>query len=104
MQNEKHETRYDEGDKVDAVVSPLERGVRQRMRPKHYAVTNYWLVYYCIDQCTLCGNRGRIDTTGTTTTAGVPVGRVNYCICPNGQALRGAGVTLSNVELTGRPY
>jgi hypothetical protein len=74
----------------------VERQVRQRSRPKHYVVTNYWLDYYCADHCTLCGNHGWIDTTGMRTPAGVHVGRVNYCICPNGQALRAGGAELPN--------
>jgi hypothetical protein len=68
----------------------VERQVRQRSRPKHYVVTNYWLDYYCADHCTLCGNHGWIDTTGTRTPAGVHV------VCPNGQALRAGGAELPN--------
>ena len=75
---------------------PVDVNVRQRIRPKHHSVTNYWLEYYCADHCTLCGNRGWLDTTGTRTAAGVLVGRVNYCICPNGQALRAGGAELPN--------
>jgi len=55
---------------------------------KNYVVTNYWLKYYCTQHCTLCGNNGIIDTRGVKTPAGVEVGRINYCICPNGQAMR----------------
>ena len=51
-------------------------------------ITNYWLDNYAADHCTLCGNRGIIDTRGVTTPAGLEVGRLNYCICPNGQVLR----------------
>jgi len=51
-------------------------------------LTDYWLTHYVHDACTLCGNRGIIDTRGVTTPAGIPVGRLNYCICPNGQSLR----------------
>ena len=76
--------------------APLERRVRQRVRPKHFLVTNYWLDYYCTDHCTLCGNRGWIDTRGVRTAAGLDVGRVNYCICPNGQALRAGAAKLPN--------
>lgn len=49
---------------------------------------------YCFDHymhnglCTLCGNWGVVDTTGLRSPAGVEVGRRNYCICPNGQAMR----------------
>ena len=77
---------------------PVDVNVRQRIRPKHYIVTNYWLEYYCADHCTLCGNWGWIDTTGIRTPAGVSVGRVNYCICPNGQTLRAGGVELPNAR------
>lgn len=51
-------------------------------------VTRYWATYYMGDHCTLCGNWGWLDTTGTKTPAGYKCGRVNYCICPNGQAMR----------------
>ena len=48
---------------------------------------------------TTCGNHGWIDTRGTRTPAGKDVGRVNYCICPNGQQLRAIGAKLpSNTE------
>lgn len=58
--------------------------------PKSEAVTDYWSEYYSTNGlCSLCGNTGVIDTRGTKTPAGVEVGRVNFCICPNGQALRG---------------
>lgn len=60
------------------------------MRAKHYIVTNYWLAFYASDHCTLCGNSGIIDSRGTKTAAGVSVGRLNWCICPNGQFLRKA--------------
>jgi hypothetical protein len=61
------------------------------IREKHYIITNYWHDYYCTDHCTLCGNTGIIDTRGTKTNAGLLVGRVNYCICPNGQIMRKYG-------------
>jgi hypothetical protein len=59
-----------------------------QMRAKHYLITRYWLEYYADSHCTLCGNSGVIDTAGVRTAAGKEVGRKNYCICPNGQALR----------------
>ena len=69
-------------------------------QPEHYIVTAYWLEYYVADHCTLCGNHGWIDTRGTRTPAGKEVGRVNYCICPNGQMLRAGGAELPNVIST----
>jgi hypothetical protein len=54
-------------------------------------ITAYWLDHYANDHCTLCGNSGIIDTTGVKTAAGYPVGRKNFCICPNGQELREHG-------------
>lgn len=52
-------------------------------------LTNYWLEHYVEKgHCSLCGNRGLIDTRGLKTLAGVEVGRVNYCVCPNGQEAR----------------
>lgn len=66
---------------------------------KSEIVTAYWLKHYMTDHCTLCGNHGWIDTRGTRTPAGKDVGRVNYCICPNGQQLRAIGAKLpSNTE------
>ena len=58
------------------------------IRKKHYLITRYWSNYYALDACTLCGNRGIIDTRGVKTAGGREVGRLNYCICPNGQTLR----------------
>jgi hypothetical protein len=57
------------------------------------AVTDYWMAHYVSapphSLCTLCGNSGTIDTTKTAiSAAGVNAGRVSFCICPNGQALR----------------
>ena len=51
-------------------------------------VSAYWYRFYMTAHCTLCGNHGVIDSTGVCTPAGVPVGRRNYCICPNGLAMR----------------
>ena len=61
-----------------------------RVPPDHEDewVVEYWLENYVTSHCTLCGNRGVIDSRGVKTPAGVPVGRLNYCICPNGQGLR----------------
>lgn len=58
------------------------------MRAVHYLVTKYWHEFYATDHCTLCGNHGVIDTRGVRTPAGLEVGRLNWCICPNGQLLR----------------
>lgn len=52
------------------------------------AVEDYWLEFYCTEHCTLCGNSGVVDTRGVRTPVGVPCGRKNWCICPNGQVLR----------------
>ena len=51
-------------------------------------IVDYWAKYYATKHCTLCGNHGIIDTRGITTSTGKPVGRKNYCICPNGQNRR----------------
>jgi hypothetical protein len=56
-------------------------------------ITDYWFAHYVSEtgHCSLCGNHGVIDTTDSPngyTPAGLSVGRRNYCICPNGQALR----------------
>lgn len=58
------------------------------MKPKNKTVTNYWYEFYIDEHCTLCGNSGIIDSTGVKTNAGKIVGRKNFCICPNGQAMR----------------
>jgi hypothetical protein len=52
-------------------------------------LSDYWLTHYTNKgHCSLCGNMGIIDTTGVKSPVGIPVGRKNYCICPNGQAKR----------------
>jgi hypothetical protein len=55
---------------------------------RNNAITKYWLKYYFNGNCVLCGNYGWLNTKGTVTPAGIPVGVITYCICPNGQALR----------------
>lgn len=56
-------------------------------------VSDYWLRYYTTpvkkgSVCSLCGNSGIIDTRGVKIRVGDEVGRLNFCICPNGQILR----------------
>lgn len=52
-------------------------------------LTNFWHAFFVKKgMCSLCGNSGLIDTRGATTAAGVVVGDVHYCICPNGQVRR----------------
>jgi len=41
--------------------------------------------YFTAGDCTLCGNRGIIDTRGVKTADGIEVGARNFCLCPNGQ-------------------
>ena len=49
--------------------------------------------------CSLCGNSGVIDTRGTAVSgAGVDAGRLNYCLCPNGRAMREAKSELLDVK------
>ena len=76
--------------------------MKKRIREIHYIVTKYWLEYYAEGVCTLCGNRGIIDTRGTTTPAGWDVGRINYCICPNGQIMRKQGFDLNDQVINNR--
>lgn len=54
------------------------------------AVRRFWRAFFVKDGfCTLCGNTGFIDTTGTAKTPiGQMVGRRNICICPNGETIR----------------
>jgi hypothetical protein len=55
------------------------------------SLTQYWLDHYVHrDHCSLCGNSGVVDTTGVRTPTGHECGRRNWCICPNGQAMREA--------------
>lgn len=56
--------------------------------PGQQVITDYWRENYATEHCTLCGNSGIIDTRLAVTAAGVPVGRLNWCICPNGQIHR----------------
>ncbi len=60
------------------------------------AVVDYWLKHYVSPRghCSLCGNSGVVDTRPAKTAAGVPSGRLNYCICPNGQILRAHGADM----------
>lgn len=56
---------------------------------KSKPVTDYWREFYTEDKvCSLCGNRGVVDTSGVMSPIGINVGRKNFCICPNGQDLR----------------
>ncbi len=55
-------------------------------------VEEYWAEHFVgtkLALCTLCGNRGIIDTRGRAISpAGYEAGQLNYCICPNGQCMR----------------
>lgn len=55
-------------------------------------LTEYWLDHYVSGPsglCVLCGNSGKVDTRATAISpAGVPAGRITFCICPNGRAMR----------------
>ena len=67
------------------------------------AITTYWLKHYVstgpVALCVLCGNSGLIDTVGrANSAAGVHVGRVSFCICPNGQAMRKSGEALTPAQ------
>lgn len=66
--------------------------------PNDNPITDYWLEHYVNKQmCSLCAQSGVIDTTGAKTYAGLAVGRVNFCICPNGQSMRRHGYVLGVV-------
>jgi hypothetical protein len=54
------------------------------------ALKEYWLANCATLHCTICGNVGIIDSRGVATPAGEPCGRLNWCICPNGQVMRKA--------------
>lgn len=67
------------------------------------AVTAYWLEHYATGHCTLCGNTGVVDTSTTAVDAGgASVGRKNFCICPNGQAMRAVGYVPAGIVNIGR--
>lgn len=52
-------------------------------------IEDYWTEHYTNKgMCSICAQSGFIDSRGAKTPAGVEVGRVNFCICPNGQAIR----------------
>lgn len=68
----------------------------QMTTPMNKAVKEYWLDHYTTEHplCSLCANTGVIDTRSTAVSAaGVRSGRLNWCICPNGQAMRSSGTT-----------
>lgn len=67
----------------------------------NHEITEYWLKHYAVGFCTLCANHGVIDTRGAQTPAGIEVGRLNYCICPNGQAAREQAI---DIEAYAREY
>jgi hypothetical protein len=55
------------------------------------AKIDFWIKSYVADNklCSLCGNTGVIDTRETAVSfADVNSGRLNWCLCPNGEALR----------------
>lgn len=56
------------------------------------AISDYWAAHYVCNEtnlCSLCGNNGTINTSLTAVSpAGVNAGRLNFCICPNGQVQR----------------
>ena len=65
--------------------------MNKQLKAKNEHVTNYWLEFYINDgHCSLCGQVGWIDTRKVKTPMGISCGRINWCICPNGQALREA--------------
>jgi len=72
----------------------------QRLQGK--VIDDYCDKYYnntdCCDfggLCSLCGNSGVIDTRETANSgAGIKAGRLNYCICLNGRAMREAKTKL----------
>jgi hypothetical protein len=61
-------------------------------------ITDYWQKYFLTEEdagfgpysmCSLCANQGIIDTRETAISPrGNYLGRLNFCICPNGQVLR----------------
>lgn len=53
------------------------------------SVRQFWFAHYVNhNMCSLCGNHGVIDSRGFKDRSGTEIGRLNWCICPNGMALR----------------
>ena len=88
------------------MIKQLVPGMKILLGARNGAVTKYWLRFYATGHCTLCGNSGVIDTRGVKTPAGLAVGRLNWCICPNGQTLRrSSGLDLpTDIDAPGRPF
>ncbi len=56
---------------------------------KNAILDDYWHHNYSKNGiCVLCGNSGEIDTTGVKTNADFEVGKVSFCICPNGRKIK----------------
>ena len=70
--------------------------------PDDEAITAYWREYFHDGDCTICGGRGWFDTTGTRSGGGRTVGRLHYCICPNGQRMRASKFPITS-EGASRP-
>ncbi len=66
--------------------------MRRKISAWNSVVGEYAIIFYSTEWpphiCTLCGNSGIVDTRGVTSARGRACGRLNYCICPNGQTLR----------------
>lgn len=64
-------------------------------------ITDYWVSNYLNKHlCSLCGNSGIIDTRRTAISpVGINSGRLNYCICPNGQCMRNSSQGKSPEEI-----
>lgn len=63
------------------------------MSKKNNSVTKYWLKHYINKEsgmCSLCGNTGTIILYNVRNPSGelLKSTHADYCICPNGQALR----------------
>lgn len=59
-------------------------------------LADFWLAEYApLGACCLCGNIGVIDTRDSVRTpGGLHCGAKVFCLCPNGRALKAAGVQL----------
>ena len=70
-------------------------------RNEREAVATYWMRHYSkAGCCALCANHGTLDSTGKRTPNGNPLPQagVNFCICPNGQALRHLDKTIRDAN------
>jgi len=77
---------------------PIPWKTREYIRTDEHVV-GYWMEHHTRNGfCALCGNRGFLDTRGITTYAGHECGKLQFCICPNGQRARELGLNVGELS------